>query len=352
MKKLIAFIVLILFSLIYFVSSNDSFMKKLAPYRYEVNAFWGADKYRYGDLFGFSFLPQYKFPIIKKSPVKPDQPDSSKINFYCMCDSYVWGFTPLDSLLFGVNRYQRTRWRYGDDISVNMDSSKINFLLIEISERNIRSIFNDTSYVYSKIRNSNNVNKQEFSSDETVIQKIERYVFNPQINQNLEFNLFDYSFFTPVKELKAKINLELFGRTDPEVKISRNKERLFYSATIDSGLNTSSFMKIEDNEIDRIIVNLNAIFKHYKDMGFKFIYLSIIPNPVSVIDPDFADYNMLIDKIQNNKALQIPYLNIYHQLKQNPSLYYYKTDSHWNYDGFELWLAQLNKELIRVYNSK
>ena len=86
------------------------------------------------------------------------------------------------------------------------------------------------------------------------------------------------------------------------------------------------------------------------NMGFDYVYLSLIPNPVSVIEPEFSSYNMLIEKIQNNKELLLPYVDIFNVIKKDPKRYYYKTDSHWNYEGFELWLSYLNKELEKVYN--
>lgn len=350
MKKIFSYIVLVVFTMIYIVSSNDYLMKKLAQYRYEVNSIWGADKYRYGDLYGFSFLPQYKIPAVKKVIKGPVQPEKKTIDFYNMCDSYIWGFTPLDSLLYGVKKYQKTRWKYGDNIIATLDTSNVNFLLIEVTERQIRSVLSDTLYVFTKIRSPEEAAADKFSEHESIIQKAERYLFNPQIDQNLEFNLFDYSFFTPVKELKASLNQRVFGRVDPEIKISRDEEFLFYAPTVDSGVNTSSFEDIDENEIRKIVTNLNSIRQHYLNMGFDHVYLSMIPNPVSVIEPEYSNYNMLIKQIQNNKDLQVPYFDIFDEIKKNPKKYYYKTDSHWNYDGFELWLNLLNKELEKINN--
>jgi hypothetical protein len=89
MKKTAAYITLILFTVIYFISSNDLLMKKIVQYRFQTNSFWGADKYRYGDLYGLSFLNEYKIPVEKKDIPHPIQPANKNIDFYCICDSYV-----------------------------------------------------------------------------------------------------------------------------------------------------------------------------------------------------------------------------------------------------------------------
>lgn len=351
MKKTVSYIILIFFIIIYFISSNDYLMKKIVQSRFQTESFWGADKYRYGDLYGLSFLSEYKIPVEKKNIPLPIQPANKNIDLYCICDSYVWSFTPLDSLLYAVDIYKYTRWKYDDNLVETLDTSKNNFLLIEISERNIRELLADTMTIYSKFQVKGKQGNPEIQTGESMTEKLGRYLFNPKVEQNLEFNLFDFRFLTPIKEFKAKMNQEIFGRINPDVAISTNKEYLFYSITTNPEEVTSSFKDIDENELQNIINNLNAAFKHYKAMGFDYIYLSVIPNPVSMLDPQRSKYNMLIDKVQKSKALLMPYLDTYVVFKNNPERFYYRSDSHWNYDGFERWVKVINDELKKVHDN-
>jgi hypothetical protein len=352
MKKAAAYIILILFTVIYFISSNDFLMKKIAQYRYQSQSLWSADKYKYGDLYGLSFLPEYRIPVEKKFITRPEQPSEKKIDLYCICDSYVWGFTPLDSVLYGVDKYRYTRWNYDDNLMESLDTAKINFLLIEIAERNIRDFLADTLSIYSKLQIPEKQGDRKILAGESFTEKLERYLFNPKIDQNLEFNLFDYPFLTPVKEFKAKINHDIFGRINPDVAISSNKEYLFYSITTNPTEVTSSFNNINENELRIIIDNINAAYNHYKALGFDYIFLSIVPNPVSMLDTQRSKYNMLIDKIQNNKNLLMPHLDTYAVFKDRPQRFYYRSDSHWNYDGFGEWVNIINGELKKIYSKQ
>ena len=79
--------------------------------------------------------------------------------------------------------------------------------------------------------------------------------------------------------------------------------------------------------------------------GFDEIYLAIIPNPVTIINPTLSNYNELIPTIHKVDTLRMKILDIYSIFKQNPSAYYAKSDSHWNSAGLQLWLDGFNKRL-------
>jgi hypothetical protein len=205
--------------------------------------------------------------------------------------------------------------------------------------------------IYSKLRVKEKQGNHEIHNGESLTKKLERYLFNPTIEQNLEFNLFDFPFLTPIKEFKAKINQEVFGRINPDVAISTNKNNLFYSITTDPEEVTSSFRDIDESELQSIINNIIAANKHYKALGFDYVYLSLVPNPVSMLDTQRGKYNMLIDKIQNNKNLLMPHLDTYAIFKNKPERFYYRSDSHWNYDGFGEWVNIVNGELKKIYTN-
>jgi hypothetical protein len=65
MRKIIPKIALIFSLLIYLLSSNDFLMKKLVPYRSEITSVFGTDRYKFGDLYGFSYLKDFRIRIEK-----------------------------------------------------------------------------------------------------------------------------------------------------------------------------------------------------------------------------------------------------------------------------------------------
>lgn len=351
MKKIILISTVIFFTLIYIVSSNVRLMGIIAPYRYELESPLGSDKYKYGDLYGFSYLKDFKIkPEKKKLTVNSNKPRS--INLYALCDSYLWSFVKSDSLLEYVNRYKYARLGYGEQIEETLDTNFTNILIIEVTERQVRKYLSDTKELFLSMRVSkDHPERLEQRGKGSIWKLIERNLFNDDINQNLEFNLFEYSLLTPVKEFKASLFFNLFGRVNKDVSVSSDKKYLFYGPTTDNFSGTSSFSNVSDEEVFKIISTINIAYYHYKELGFDEIYLSIIPNPISILEPGYGNYNHLLERIQNNKDLKMPYINVYPQFKETKSELYYRSDTHWNYNGLEIWLNETNKTLQK-YSQK
>jgi hypothetical protein len=171
---------------------------------------------------------------------------------------------------------------------------------------------------------------------------------NKNINQNLEFNLFDYIIFNPLKELKAQLNYKLFGRISKEVSIIPNQPYLFLSETVNAESSISSFNPIDDNQIGKVVTTLNSTYSHYRSIGFDAVCFSIIPNPVSIICPEYKTYNDIIRRVQNHPDLIMPMINIIDRLDSAHCQVYQFSDSHWNYNGFNLWVNEFNKYLRTV----
>lgn len=327
-------------------------MRKLAPLRYELKGALGADNYKYGDLYGFSYLPLFKVNYTIIPP--PVQLEKNKnINFYCICDSYIFGYPIGDSLLYGVNRYIQSRWFFDEVINEEIDTTKTNFLMIEMAERNTRFFLSDSSDIYSKLIPANYpVNNNSVSYKKDLKQNVEKVFSNTFINKNLEFNIFDYSFLTPLKEFKASMNYELFNRYNTDVVMSGNKRFLFYKPTVDTTTKESSFKYLSEKECSDMTSHLNSIYEYYHRRGFKYIYFSIIPNPVSLIEPSYSKYNELITKIQNDPNLKVPFLDAQSILSNDPEKFYKKSDTHWNSYGFNMWLNKLNEILKKISENK
>ena len=80
--------------------------------------------------------------------------------------------------------------------------------------------------------------------------------------------------------------------------------------------------------------------------GFDEVYLSIIPNKVSILSPDMGKYNQLIERVQSDLNLKIPVIDTYSDFKKNPTKYYLKSDSHWTCEGRDIWLDKVNNILV------
>jgi hypothetical protein len=170
-------------------------------------------------------------------------------------------------------------------------------------------------------------------------------IFNPHINSNIEFNLFDYELFRPVKEWKALLNYKLFKRIPKDIAISTNGKYLLLNETVDPYLPNSSFCRVEDAEINTLAWQMNLIKEHYKQGGFTDVYFSFIPNTVSIVDGDRNGYNHKLERIQGNYFLEANYLDIYHLFKKSQQRLYRRDDSHWNGNGLQLWVNKVNEKL-------
>lgn len=350
MKKYFIIIVLLVLIILYSISSSGAIMREIVSYRNDLDSPLGADKYKYGDLYGFSYLQEYRLLLGSDSPsVKLDRYNVPKIiDLYVVHDSYLNPpYIESNSITSEISNY----YEFADESNlISLDTTKKNILVIEIVERNIRKY----------AQRNNNFHTHKASNEDLMIgaylalKRFYRIVFNPNFDQNFHYNVFEYHFLTPLKELRADINYMLFEQIDPMVVISSDRKYLYLAETIDTSKNTSSFNPIKDKEIDEIIKTLNAKYDYYKSIGFREIYFSIIPNPVTILNTEKYKYNELIPKIQNHKNLNMPMIDIYSVFKRrNKDVQIYQSsDSHWTIDGFRLWVNELNNKLAVIATAK
>ena len=348
MKKIIAYLIFLIALFFYCISSCDNLSEQYTEWR-NTTKYLSYDKSRFGDLFGLSYLPDYK-KNINDEPivVKQDKYKSKKnINLYCVCDSYLASFVSSDSIFYGINKSYKKHWYSDPTLNTKLDKSKINILLFEITERNLRNI-TDSNYFFNQIELSNN----SFAKEEPkgFFSNISDVLYNPLFAQTLEFNLCDYPFTTPFKELKAQINYKFFNRMSKEISVSTDKKYLFYKGTVDDTLKSSSFSFAYDDEVEKIVRVFNATSKHFKKLGFKEVYFSIIPNPASILESDSFRYNKLIPRIQNNKNLETKIINVYDIYRKSKIKMYYTSDTHWNINGFNTWVNEFNKNISSLEN--
>ena len=227
-KKIISWVVLSVLILIFIVSSSSSWMKKITEQRWKSNnKIWRSDGFRYGDLFYMSFLSNYK--IDKSWNPKRVKKDSSFIDLYIIGDSYLKYITDKN-IFAGVDNLMFVDWRY-EPMEISLRKNKKNILIFETTERHFRERFHDTSNFKFQFVAKNKRPASLYSFNE-IIRIVNQFLFNKNINQNLEFNLFDYPIFTKIKSIKADFNESVFSRHSPEVSMADDKSILFLSFCI------------------------------------------------------------------------------------------------------------------------
>lgn len=352
--------ILIFFLVLYIASLNSNLMKKIYDIRYA--SAWFKSDWRYGNLYEMSYIPEFRIEIPRFRLSKKQCYENTKnVNLYVTCDSFVglgqstaWMDTVISNDKFcNVNLYKSV-WRGRETIIYKRDSTKTNVLIIELVDPEPRFMFADTTIYWSNRNNifAENVSNINISSTNNILSYIRylnnslhKMIFNREINQNIEFNMFSNPIFRYFKEWKAWINTNIF-KHESQVIISRDNKYLYHRPTIDPSSKSSPLNQISDDELNKIINNINSIYDSYKKMGFDEIYLSIIPNRVTITDPNLMNYNMLIPKIQNNKNLKMPIIDIYTEMiKKYPLPLFLRSDTHWNEKGLQLWIDLVNNGL-------
>lgn len=348
MKKIILFILALILTTVYIITAKSSLMVKLMPGKNISTSLLGSDRYYWGDLYGMSYLKEYK---IRQESYYPDSVNfkgKGNTNLYMICDSYVWAFIKDGSSFANVNKMEYKRWLYPGNISEKLDEKKSNILIIELSERNIRLFLKNNKELYDKVYLYKDGLPEVNPFKLTLKDRLLEFSFKPLGNQNVDNNLFDFRFLTPVKELKATLNYSLFERTDVDVDVSTDKQYLFYSITVEPDLITSSFHPYSEKELSDIIEILNNAYSYYKSQGADEVYLSIIPNPVSILEPGRGNYNNIIERIENFPGRKIKTINITQRFKKYNGQIYNKSDSHWTYRGFYIWVDEVNSHLKNI----
>lgn len=303
------------------------------------------DDYRNGDLYHLSYLPQFKekLPICNSMKgVKKEQ----NVNLYIIGDSFTEEQRVSKKDIIAAN-YTNIHWSKETDIQ--LDTTQKNILILETVERTFKEHFSHEvdNFNLGKINQENTERK---SWKRRLKEKIDRsiaFIFpkSESIEQRFEASLFSYDFFLKFRELKANLNNIFFDRIEKKVILSKDKNNIFFSEESSPTDSHSAFYPFNDKEKAVLVNNINNTQKKYLSEGFDEVYLSIIPNKVSILSQDLGNYNHLIERIQADSSLNTPIIDTYSEFIQNPSKYYLKSDSHWTCEGRDLWLKKVNKIL-------
>jgi hypothetical protein len=323
--KILKYATLILFAFLWFLGCS----KTASKYAYDHHIL--QDDYRYGDLYRLANLPDFRVKVEKCD--KNYNGKKSNVALYLAGDSFTEdGRVNGDN--FATERYLRGFVAEPNQGFTLISCKKI--LIIETVERHFRERFQQPWKNWDMARGGKIVN--ELTSKEKLLEV--KVPYNTQMHESL---LFGSDFMMKIREMKAELNLRLFGKTDDKVKLHNG--HLLYYLDVNPGI-SSCFDKIEESEIDLMVKNVNLTYEYYKSLGFDEVYLSIIPNKTSVLAQDLGEYNHLIERMEGNKDLKMPVISVYADfMKKN---LYLKGDSHWNCEGQQIWIDKVNERLLNI----
>ena len=369
MKKIILYSIALLTTLVYAAACSESFMKFFVDgwtneKRPEILAL---DKWKYGDLYGLSYLKNFKIPA---EPLYSDErivsTGEKRINLWVIGDSsLIHALDPKkeNAFLYDV-KLKDYWWKVADKEprTAEIEKGKRNILIIETGERFVRETFakkagaEEVLGIYltmtdesRQISEKNEFLKNTKQDQKTLRQKLgllsQERIIPVNFTQNIETILFGYEFFLPLKELKAELNYRLFSKLPAAIYISNNEKNLFLRETIDVNSTKGSFTPLSDEELTQIAENLNFVSDGYKRKGFDEVFFSIVPSSATIINPENMAYNNLIPRLQNHPELRVKVIDVYSKMKtvENPADLYWTNDSHWNSNGFRIWIDETNR---------
>jgi hypothetical protein len=212
-------------------------------------------------------------------------------------------------------------------------AGKTNVVVIEMTERLSRPILRNKDITDS------------LTTTRTLTIGNDKQSFSGRMNKNIEYLLFEFNFINEMKYAKAEFNYRFFGQTSGDVALSASKDWLFFRPTVLPHGEYSSYSGITNSKVDSMVESINEMQDFFKQRGFDEVYLSIIPSPASILQPN--GYNQLIPLIQSHPDLKMKFIDLYTPFRNHPSprTLYRRGDTHWNNAGMQVWLQLVRKRL-------
>lgn len=339
MKQLANYSLLFVFSLLWVVGCNPTLRRTAFE--------WGLteDSYRYGDLYRLSNLAQFKQETEACPKKFAGNRSKSNTALYIIGDSFTEK-ERINADDFNTNGYLRIHW--SDSLTISLDTAKRNILVLQTVERHFREHFAMPVHSF-RVENEQRSVSTSQKTNEVPISDFFLEVYNEteknlkESEEGLTSFLFSGDGFLRLKEWKAAINLYWFDRHNDQVALSPDKKNILFCWDTDSTRITSSFNYLPDNELQKLIRQVNQAKDHYKKQGFDEVYLSIIPNKTSIVAPEMGKYNHLVERVQTHPLLKTPFIDSWTSFSQHRQEVYSNSDTHWNCKGQAIWLEKMNE---------
>ncbi len=344
MRKAFAIIVFISCLGVLGLSSSELGMHALSRIRYQDTGVLGSDKYRFGDLYGLSYLAPFRLEkdtsLIHSQAIKQTKRD---IDLTILGDSYLYSYVQMDTSNFvRAKQVVFRRWSEPKPLTLRASTNK-KVLIIEVVERNVWSIFH-----VDRLKAHFESLPSPATWYESWNRSLSEWIYHPQLEQNLDFALFNMQVFSPWKSLKARLNADLFHRLPSDVSVSKDGQFLYMRETVDSTQRGSSFYSLQDEDMHELRDRILALNHYAHSKGFDEVVFVIIPNPVVMTKTEQRPSNQLIQRLAIELGGQVRFVDPTHALNSGREKYFFKSDSHWNQAGARAWLAQFNQYLLTL----
>ncbi len=348
MKKGLALLVLVVCSGILMVASSQQGMAWLTRVRYMPQDYWGSDKYKFGDLYGISYLPEFKVENDKAGVRKPELKSANKdLQVYVIGDSYFYSsFDLVPDYFERAQSLQFVKWdgQFPSSWESSKDSAR-KVLLVECVERNVLSVV--------KLANVQGIfePKEEEKSKvgwEAMNAAVSDWLYHPTLEANLSFALFDMSIFSMIKQAKASFNQSIFGRSPAGVVLAQTRDFLYLEQTVDPNATGSSFKPVGELEYQALLKEMDLIESYAKRKGFDEVIFSFIPNPASVLLTEGKAYNQFVPTVAKLAQSRFLFIDPTDKLRVNAAQNFFRNDSHWNPNGAKIWLDLSNELLLSL----
>lgn len=333
------YVALLLLIVVFLASVSRSFYRTLG------SAGLIPDDYRYGDLYRFSNLAAFRANREAQCRVVPVR--KAKAALYAVGDSFMEpGYVNAGDIAAGY--YSYTHWN--DHRVVALDTAVRNVLLIESVERHFREHLSkpvDNLQVVTGTAPDEADTKPSFWND------FQQFLTGPAEirkdfpEERLDNALFNWDVFLRIRQWKAQLNLDLFGRVHPMTSLSPDEQHIFLKLDTDAKAINSNFNELSEEEVDKLVEHLNLSADDYRKAGFDDVVLSIIPNKTTIAAPEMGRYNRLIERIQSHPDLRLTIVDSYGWLMKTGPKAYQPGDSHWTCESRATWLRRLNGVLLK-----
>lgn len=320
-----------------------------------IRPYW-FDLYQLGDLYRYSYLAEYKDSAVHSPPL-PALKEKQKLSLFVIGDSFSG---PFEKGHFPTAaHYSFANWNHVNqsDILLRVDSNQYNVLVLQCSEKHILIRWEKNSYkqyLFPFDHEPNEMGRFGFEyckKPETFLQKTERFIGRPAVaEQNIGILLFSNPLVLQIKESKARLNQLVFNRIAEEVEVYENKKFLIQTMTSDPKYKyMSSFHEHTDGEIEKITNNLGHMNRYFRYAGFDTVLVALVPNPISVIDPEYKGrtYNQVLPRIEKS-VVGLGVISVLDEFSKGKEKLFRRGDSHWNLAGEKIWLSTLNQKLESI----